>query len=173
MKKSTLLFFLVWLVLLPACAADEEPTKELEPTVLPAPTKTVIAAPTRSLGNPTPTSADAYPIEPAPTNSDAYPALPQPPPTSNAYPVDQEVWILHAAGEQCEDGLFYPDLASATSDLEGAGVTVLSAEAVSLMVCTACGCPTSEHYRSSDQRRRLCQSPELELGRGIGKCFAF
>lgn len=145
LKKFTLLFCIIWLVVLPACTVDDEPTQE--PVVTPEATNTVSAAPTSSPPSLAPTSALAYPIDPTPTIPSAYPAQPPPLPTSNAYPIDEEIWILRAAGEQCEEPLTYPDVESATSALEGVGVAVLETEEVSLGVCSACGCPTSEHYR--------------------------
>jgi hypothetical protein len=83
---------------------------------------------------------------PAPANG--YPGQQTPPLLAppQAYPGSGEIWLIRPAGIQCE-GKEYPDLATAVAALESAGVQVIASELVSLMVCEACGCPTSEHYR--------------------------
>jgi hypothetical protein len=118
-------------------------------------------------------TAQGYPAPATATETPAgYPAAATPtaPGLPEGYPagVDGEVWIVHAAGEQCQDALTYPDLASAEAALEAAGVTVLDSEAISLAVCQACGCPTSEQYRvrinAADVAKALALDWVLEQG---------
>lgn len=124
MKKYTLLLLLLFAFLLAACNGDEV---EDEPTP-----------------RPTPTIEEA---DPTPDN-DGYPAPPTQP-ASGGYPVEAaEGWVIRPAGEQCADNLAYPSADSAVADLEAAGVTVLAVEETELVVCEACGCPTSTHYRA-------------------------
>ena len=87
-----------------------------------------------------PTAASPEAGYPPPSEESAPPA---------AYPADEPVWIVRPRGEQCADesSFEYASLRDAVSALEEAGVTVLSSESVEFMVCQACGCPTSEHYR--------------------------
>jgi hypothetical protein len=124
-------------LLLAACTPGGESTT---PTGAPA-TPSRGALPTVSTpggGYPAPPTATL----PAPGYPGGQPVLP-----THAYPVEGELWIVHAAGEQCEDALTYPDLEAAEQALEDAGVTVLDSETIDLIVCSACGCPTSLHYR--------------------------
>jgi len=67
--------------------------------------------------------------------------------TPYAYPEGTTFWITHAAGLQCEQPLIYPTLDDAVRALEENRVAVISAESFDMMVCQACGCPTSEFYR--------------------------
>jgi hypothetical protein len=74
--------------------------------------------------------------------------------TTSPYPgypgADGEtIWIVRPLGQQCVDPTtyVYPDLATAAAALTSAGVTVLASEELALMVCEACDCPTSEHFR--------------------------
>ena len=70
-------------------------------------------------------------------------------PTIDPYPVGEMVWLILPVGEQCAeaDESIYSDLQEAVAGLTAAGVPVKSSEMVELMVCTACGCPTSAHFR--------------------------
>jgi hypothetical protein len=116
-----------------------------ETTAVDTPTPAVVPPPQIQ---PTPPPADAYPGPSLPaTPVDGYPA-PAPPPAPalpSGYP-GEAAWFLRPAGLQCEAPL-YPDLEAAVAALEAAGVSVSAAETVTLPVCAACGCPTSEHYR--------------------------
>jgi hypothetical protein len=151
-KKILSCLSFIALLLLASCASatDATPTSVPVPedTVEPAPAATATVPtpdpePDDTSGYPPPGETDAYP---APPDQAGYPAPPSPPPAPDPYP-SGIVWIVRAAGEQCEDSLRFVDLASAVASLEENGITVNEAEGVELMVCQACGCPTSEHYR--------------------------
>lgn len=95
----------------------------------------------------------SYPARPTASSSESgYPAEPEEPAESApaaAYPPGEPVWVIRPVGEQCADEstFAYGSLQEAVSALEEAGANVLSSESVDLMVCQACDCPTSEHYR--------------------------
>ncbi len=127
MKKRSLLIMILFALLLAACNGDA-PEEEEEPIARPTPTTDVVA--------PTPDS-EAYP-----------PARPQPTAPADGYPAaDAQGWVIRPVGEQCADTLAYPTSDSAVADLEAAGVEILAVEETELLVCEACGCPTSAHYR--------------------------
>jgi hypothetical protein len=105
------------------------------------------------------------PIEPetAPGSEDGYP-VPQLPPTStlpegyiaptgppaiNAYPeaTGTLMWILKPVGEQCAEASTTPELQTAVADMVAFGIPVEASEMADLPVCSACGCPTSAHFR--------------------------
>ena len=126
-KHSLLIIFLLFALLLAACNGNGG-VEEAEPTP-----------------RPTPTTGETAP----PTPEEGYPAQPTDPPVSG-YPVEEvgaEGWVVRPAGEQCAESLAYPSAESATADLEAAGITILAVEETELLVCEACGCPTSAHYR--------------------------
>lgn len=124
MKKYTLLLLMI-AFLLAACNGN---ATEENPTQPPRPTPTVEES--------TPAPDDGYPP--------AQPTAPAP-----EYPAEAatEGWVIRPAGEQCADTLAYPDSNSAVTDLEQAGIEILAVEETELLVCEACGCPTSAHYR--------------------------
>ncbi|MCP4424422.1 MAG: hypothetical protein GY803_08030 [Chloroflexi bacterium] len=107
--------------------------------------------------NPTntpPLLPEAYPDPSTPTSPPApegYPAASVIPPTPiPAYPVlDEFVWIVRPVSEQCAepDQNNYADLQEAVAALTAAGITTGKAEMTNLIVCSACGCPTSAHFR--------------------------
>lgn len=141
-KRMIILIFSLCLLLLAACNGPEEPnandpTPFISPSLTPIPT-TDPAYPGPQVVNTPPPAA--YPIQPTP-------ALVQP----NAYPgADGEtMWVVRPLGQQCVDPstYTYPDLSTAVAALTNAGITVLSSEEIALMVCEACDCPTSEHFR--------------------------
>lgn len=120
-------------------------------------------------GDPAPitTPEEAYPvIVPTPTIMDEdYPAPPSPVPPSegDAYPsTENAVWVLFPVGEQCSDASRYPDLVTAVADLTAAGITIYESEVTDLIVCSACGCPTSAHYRVSIDDAQLETAQALE-----------
>ena len=128
--------------------------------------------PTPTEGAPT---ATLPPLLPPPTDTIPYPGPTEPPPTSElppGYPAPTEgppydpypgglTFVVIPAGVQCEE-LTYPDITTAVAALEAGGVAVESSEQVDLAVCSACGCPTSTHYRAAI-------SPEdLEVARQLG-----
>jgi hypothetical protein len=127
-KKYVMLTILVLILALSACSGstDSEPTKESKkPTEEAAPALPTLDTSLVEPNFPLPTGSDAYPN---PKDPSGYPP-PAPIMTSTPYA--------------------YPDgtIDDAVENLEENGVAVISAEAVSMMVCQACGCPTSEFYR--------------------------
>lgn len=130
MKKYSLLLLIIALFLA-ACNGDTP--EEEEPEARPTPTTEVPeSAPNES---PNEEPQDGYPAD-------------QPTAPAAGYPdAATEVWLVLPAGSQCADALAYPDSASAVADLEAAGVEILAVEETELLVCEACGCPTSAHYR--------------------------
>lgn len=124
-KHSLLVFLLLFAFLLAACNGNGEVEEEATP-------------------RPTPTTG---PEAPASTPEEGYPAQPTEAPAAG-YPVEAtENWVVRPAGEQCADNLAYPSADSAVADLAAAGITPLAVEETELVVCDACGCPTSAHYR--------------------------
>ena len=137
-------------LLLAACAAQP-----------PEPEETPVQEEGRETATPTatsrpessPTTTDPYPLPPTPTPlaEEGYPASGSPPtsPPPTAYPADMRIWVLHPQGYQCEegDGSEFASEEEAVASLTSAGVEVFGSETVNLIVCEACGCPTSAHYR--------------------------
>ncbi|MDX1687773.1 MAG: hypothetical protein R3248_07300 [Candidatus Promineifilaceae bacterium] len=148
------LFFLLTVLLalaLGACQGSPPVPEETE-TPPPAPTasestETPSADPAAPEATATPDDYPAQPTASAPESG--YPAAPEESAPPSAYPPGEPVWVLRPLGEQCaEESTFeYASLEEAVSALEEADVNVLASETVSLMVCEACGCPTSDHYR--------------------------
>jgi len=123
-------------------------------------------APATPAGYPAPTLVQGYPEPPTPLPTlEGYPELPTAAPLVGGYPAGTTFWVLHPAGAQCEEPLTYPDLESATSALQEAGVTPLAAEEADLLVCEACGCPTSRHYRVQIDVADLGQAESLGWSR--------
>ncbi|GJM41227.1 MAG: hypothetical protein DHS20C20_15090 [Ardenticatenaceae bacterium] len=126
---------------------DERLDAEAEPDVFPRATLTP-----PSIGDP---------IEPDSAPEEGYPALPSPtpypegyefPPTVpalNPYPEANGtfIWIIKPVGEQCAESPATPDLQTAVADMVAFGILVEAAEMTELAVCSACGCPTSAHFR--------------------------
>jgi len=145
---------LLFVLMLGACQSAAEDTTPTTPgsegeSIFPRPTTT----PTDESGSPpTPTPPDGYP----PPSELPGKALPEgyPPPTeapaTDPYPAGEAIWIIRPVGEQCAeaDSNTYVDLQEAVAALSAAGVRVEEAEMVELVVCQACGCPTSTHYRA-------------------------
>lgn len=126
----------------PTPAADATSTA---PALMPAATVEPVEPTTAA-----PTTA-AYPDpaeEAAAPTSDAYPVPPSPVPTIDPYPGGL-IWIIRPVGIQCEpeSPVGYGTLNEAVATLYSAGISVLTSETVELPVTTACGSPTSEHYR--------------------------
>lgn len=127
-------------LLLASCAnaTDATPAPAATPNI-PAPDKGT----EESSGYPTPDEDDSYP---APGDGAGYPGPTIPAPTLDPYP-GGVVWIVQPVGQQCEDGRKFADLDSAVASLEENGIVVGEAEEIERLVCQACNCPTSEHYR--------------------------
>ena len=137
---------------------DSTQTPELPNETPPAPatgtvTEDASAAPTHT----PPPLPEGYPAQPAPPPASAasgYPAQPLTAPAVDSYPAgeavgDELVWVIRPLGEQCAepDQNGYTDLREAVAALTAAGLTVGEAEMTNLIVCSACGCPTSAHFR--------------------------
>lgn len=153
--KMKLIMIVVLLLALGACRSAPDDTLAPLPTDGPESTASAPRAAT-----------EAYPSRPTATPRDAdYPA-PAAPPTlapATAYPDDSTFWILRPLGQQCEGPATfdYENIDEATMALEDAGVEVLASEAVSMAVCTACNCPTSEHFRVQIRARDLGVTQDL------------
>ena len=98
-----------------------------------------------------PALEESYPPPPpAPPVSDGYPEPPPPVATIDPYPeaVDGFIWMLLPVGIQCEDdAIQYNDLQDAVAGLTAVNAQTGQSEITELVVCSACGCPTSTHYR--------------------------
>ena len=154
MKKLMLAIILLAAVTLVACAVDTDDEATGEPA-LPGTTSTAagsdnsVADPDAPVSTGIPGS-DGYP---GPDDNSALPAtalpagypVPSRAPTRDPYPSSYAI-LIRPAGVQCEDPL-YADMDAAVADLKSAGVKVHEVSQVELMVCQACGCPTSNHYR--------------------------
>lgn len=101
---------------------------------------------------------------PAP-DTDSYPPPVLPTSTADPYPVVEGfVWVIIPVGEQCADASenSYASLSEAVAALTAAGITVNDSTMAELPVCTACGCPTSAHYRAQVEATKL--NDALSLG---------
>ena len=156
MSRRAILLILLLSILLVACRSPQEPDPTSEPAEeipdTPLPTlPALLPAPTRDEAYPAPTADDAYPgpgtpvVIPTATLPDGYPEPPTPLPTIDPYPGGVAV-IAIPAGIQCEDPAFN-NLEEALATLEESGLTVLSAKEEELLVCSACNCPTSLHFK--------------------------
>ena len=72
---------------------------------------------------------------------------PSPVVTRDAYPGGFGVFI-RPAGLQCEDPI-YNNADAAIADLQEAGIEIIEVSQVEIVVCEACGCPSSEQFRVS------------------------
>ncbi|MGD2049877.1 MAG: hypothetical protein PVH03_10285 [Chloroflexota bacterium] len=149
--------------LLAACSnVTQGPTEEPSEVDSATPTAPALETDTPDeVGYPAPGSEESYP---EPAEQEGYPPPSAPVPTRDPYP-GGVAFIEHPAGLQCEDPN-YPDLRSAEAALEEAGIEIQSAEAVELVVCQACGCPTSLHYRISIDPADLNTALSLGWQRG-------
>ncbi len=142
-------------LLLVACGGGEP----APPTATPPPTPplTPTAPPT--------STPDGYPPPPTPVPlPTGYADQPAPEVPPSGYPAGDAIWVLRARGEQCTDesAFEYQTLDDAVAALTAAGAAVMAAETVGLMVCEACSCPTSEHYRAQ------IAADELETALSLG-----
>ncbi len=155
MKRMTpVTLFVLMLFLLAACGPKQP--ESVEPTAVPPTT-----APAE---NPRPTVTnvpnDGYPAPDANSNADGYPVMAETAvpddypvidyealPTRDPYPdSDEYVWVAIPMGEQCSEAVTYPTEQDAADSLMEEGVAVYGTKTIELMVCTACGCPTSTHF---------------------------
>jgi len=146
-------FLLIGAFLLAACGtappADLNVTPAVEPTGV-ATSPVLEQAPAEPL-QPTaePLPAEYPPAQPELPVQPTYPAdYPAPPTPIDPYPGGM-VWIIRPVGIQCEDGtaLGYGDLRESVATLTAAGLRVVEAEMLELMVTASCGSPTSAHFR--------------------------
>jgi hypothetical protein len=152
---SLLLIMIIATACGPAIETDEPsavPENEgvLEMETQPAPVETVKPATTPEPALP-PDAPEAYPAQPtAVPQTEGYPAPAEPVAPLDPYPdaVDGFIWMILPVGVQCEDeASTYNDLQDAVAGLTAVSVQTGESEITELMVCTACGCPTSAHYR--------------------------
>ena len=157
MKKLFVVMILLAAVMLAACSSggDDEATEEPGDNTPALPEATPADSGSDgtdddgdepgSDGYPGPLDDSGYPAPLLPTPvSPGYPA-PSLVPTVDAYPGGFAI-LIRPAGVQCEDPLF-ADMDAAVAELEGAGIGVREASRFEMMVCQACGCPTSEQFR--------------------------
>ncbi len=167
MKRYLTPLIILLALVFAGCAVDDSGQASPEPgddgPDLPAVTEPVPA--TESPGEEV---QDGYPAP----GENGYPALPSatpfPPgypapviePTIDAYPGGLAIMIL-PAGKQCQEPT-YTDQSSALATLEDAGIKVQEISEVDLMVCEACECPTSLHYRA------LINPEDINLALSLG-----
>ncbi|MCA9968906.1 MAG: hypothetical protein KC425_01760 [Anaerolineales bacterium] len=135
------------LLLLAACggntanvtpAPDTLPALEPDATAEPQPTNTPTAD----------DDAPGYPVQ-RPTVTPLPEGYPAAPAGRDPYPAESGfVWMIRPAGQQCAEQLDFADLQSAVDALAAEGVSVNDQGTVDLLVCEACDCPTSLHYRA-------------------------
>ncbi|MCB8967112.1 MAG: hypothetical protein R3E31_24040 [Chloroflexota bacterium] len=145
--KTIFLMSLI-LVILTACGAAVETTATpaAEPTTLPQP-NTEPRATVTPLGETT-DDASGYPAPPTTTPYPEGYVGPDQSPTVNPYPAKAGfVWMIQAAGIQCEGNMKYNNVEEAVAPLQEAGIAVESSMSMNLAVCEACSCPTSLHFR--------------------------
>jgi len=167
-----LITLILTLILLAACqgtngdgGATSTPTPDDEVVPQESPTSSGVPG-----GEATPIPADGYP-PPPPTpipSPEGYPGPPTPFPTVDPYPAGELIWIVRPVGEQCADAESseVSDLQEAVAELAAAGVPVESSGTVDLVVCAACGCPTSTHYRVQIQAANFSRAESLGWVRG-------
>ena len=156
MKKLTILLILLFTLATTACSStistETRPSNEVENRnqgPRPTPTTDNRASESTEPGVPYPGGIPETPptVTPYP---EGYPAPPEIP-TQVSYPADEDtVWMLHPVGVQCEDaaGSKYQSEQDVIAGFTAAGITVHEVTTTELMVCTACGCPASAHYRA-------------------------
>ncbi|MDX1617008.1 MAG: hypothetical protein R3300_22065 [Candidatus Promineifilaceae bacterium] len=143
MRNTMTLVTIMLLALMTVAACDTVDEADVSPTAAPLEEATVAPPPTESY--------------PAPEMTEAYP--PPPPTPDLGYPDDQ-VWVVAPAGEQCEEPQ-YETAEDVTSSLEADGVEVFAVEEEGRVVCEACGCPTSLHFRARIAIEDLSQAQSL------------
>lgn len=157
MKKYLLIIVLLFALVITACGSSlstETRTESEDNNLSPRPTPTTESRTSESLELDAPYPGAPPTAMPLP---EGYPA-PQIIPTYDPYPADGETaWVLYPVGIQCEDasGSTYTSEQEVISGLTAAGITVHNVSTTELMVCTACGCPTSAHYRAEIDANQL------------------
>lgn len=89
------------------------------------------------------------PVVPSPTPLPEGYVIPPTVPPLDPYPEANGtlIWVIKPVGEQCAETPATPELQTAVADMIAAGIPVQASEMTDLAVCTACGCPTSAHFR--------------------------
>jgi hypothetical protein len=156
-----ILAVLLWITAVscsPATIEEESPTPaDSDGALLEAPLADPDVFPRATLTPPpvapetAPNNEAGYPVPqlpPTTTLPEGY-IVPTLPPVLNAYPeaTGTLMWILKPVGEQCAETPPTPDLQTAVADMVAFGIPVEASEMTDLAVCSACGCPTSAHFR--------------------------
>jgi len=171
MNRFVLIFVLLAVVLIAACGPAVPATPPANPDgdgdtggLQPRPTPTTAAL-------------NGQPAQSNPANSSYPPPLPSPTPFPEGYPAapslstvdpypaqEGSVWILHPVGVQCSDPseYKYQTEQDVIADLTAVGITVQQITLTELMVCSACDCPTSTHYRVQIPAADLSKAEALE-----------
>lgn len=165
MKYPLSLTLILVVIFLAACQTADEAEPTIQPSsetdAFPRPTVTPIPDPENESQGVLP---EGYPPPPSPVPSpEGYPAPPTPQPTLDPYPVGGYLWIIRAVGEQCTeaDDNDYADLQEAVAALAAAGVPVRGSGITELIVCAACGCPTSAHFTVEIESSSLSRAESL------------
>lgn len=150
-----------------------DPTAETEdaarPTITPLPT----AETEEDGGYPAPPTSqtplpEGYPAKP--TAVSPYPApvteseiLPQPEVDFATLPSDTETaWVVAPSGVQCEpESSQFKDIVAAVEALNEVDVDVYDGVTESRIVCAACGCPESTHYRLLIEKAKVDIATDL------------
>lgn len=128
-----------------------EAAPEVEPDVFPRSTLTPppVSEPVEPENDPVGSDGYPVPVLPSPTPLPEGYSLPEALPTMNPYPeaTGTLIWVIKPVGEQCAESPTTPDLQTAVADMVAFNIPVEASEMTDLPVCTACGCPTSAHFR--------------------------
>ena len=155
--KYAALLTLIAALLLVACGGsenDETPADESQDTFLPV-------VPNADSDEDQPASPDLPSDYPAPaTVASGYPEPSVPTATPDPYPSGNLI-MIRPMGEQCAPTSDFESAQEAVDELEGQGIKVLEYEEVDLIVCSACGCPTSEHIRVTLDPADMAQAQSL------------
>ena len=170
MKKFTVLLVFLFILVTTACGSSipttTRPANESNDTnqARPTPTSESSVPESTDLPIPYPGAAATAVIN---SNSADYPA-PQEYPTIDPYPAESgTAWVVYPVGIQCEDAAAskYQSEQDVQAGLTAAGITVHDVTTTELMVCSACGCPTSIHYyveiNTSDLNKAISLGWEL------------
>lgn len=152
-------------ILLFALLGCSTPDSEVTPTVTPAREGGELPTEGDNDLSPRPTVTPELPVDEAlPTGYEITPVSPVQLETVGGYPEEfPYVWLVKPVGEQCsEEDEPKTSLSSEVSALQDAGAIVSSTGNTYLIVCEACGCPTSEHYRVRVNKE------DLELAQSLG-----
>lgn len=165
MRHHYLLIFLILLAIITACQPAPESETATPVDTDTAPGDTTPAPPAATGVAPAEEETpESYPAPPTPARqTEGYPVQAEPQPQSDPYPAAEGfVWVSLPVGVQCEEGSRYANLQEAVETLSNEGISVKDAKLSSLPVCTACGCPSSEHYVLQIAQENLDAALEME-----------